>query len=228
MELKKVLQINSCSCGGSHRPNPKTWNLRLRQSRCPRRLLFRCMAQPEPWSLMRRIYQEENLNLPSQMNIGMVLAAAMRESKLDAASFTSNLKTLMILLPPLDDHILRLKPQIIAELVDNPSNIAVKLVQLRQMLPTADVGHIVSKRPMLLRDDEFDGVPAAIDRLTELFPQADIGKMVEYQPLMLVEDLDKVMEQLRRLLPNQDIVALLQRSPNIICSVAENRSLSIW
>lgn len=51
---------------------------------------------------------------------------------------------------------------------------------------------------MLLRDEEFNGVPAAIDRLQELFPDADIGRMVEYQPLMLVEDLNNVMEQLRR------------------------------
>lgn len=60
-------------------------------------------------------------------------------------------QTLMVLLPDLDDHIFRFKPQLIAELVENPSNIAVKLVKLRQLLPTADVAHIASKRSDLFQ-----------------------------------------------------------------------------
>lgn len=31
-----------------------------------------------------------------------------------------------------------------------------------------------------------------------------------------------------RLLPNEDIVAMVCRKPDLICSVTDNRSLSIW
>lgn len=55
-------------------------------------------------------------------------------------------QTLLLLLPKFDERILRWKPRIIAELVDDAPRVATKLVQLRQILPTADVYEIVLKR----------------------------------------------------------------------------------
>lgn len=52
----------------------------------------------------------------------------------------------MMLLPNVDERITRWKPQLIAELVDDTPRIATKLVQLRQILPAADVAQIVLKR----------------------------------------------------------------------------------
>jgi hypothetical protein len=51
---------------------------------------------------------------------------------------------------------------------------------------------------MLLLDEEFAAIPAAVTRLREVFPNADICSMVETQPLMLVEDVDEILAQLKR------------------------------
>lgn len=50
------------------------------------------MAQPEPWNMMRRMFVAEEMEFTGSMKIGLVMAAAIRESKLDEATFYSNLQ----------------------------------------------------------------------------------------------------------------------------------------
>ena len=53
-------------------------------------------------------------------------------------------------------------------------------------------------RPELLLDGEFQRLPAALEKLEAAFPDSDVGGMVAAQPLLLVEDIEVVIEELRR------------------------------
>ena len=54
------------------------------------------------------------------------------------------------------------------------------------------------RRPELLLDSEFERLPAALAKLAAAFPASDVGKMVAAQPLLLVEDIDIIIDELRR------------------------------
>ena len=56
-------------------------------------------------------------------------------------------------------------------------------------------------RPELLLDGEFQRLPAALEKLEAAFPNSDVGGMVAAQPLLLVEDIEVVIEELRRRAP---------------------------
>lgn len=55
------------------------------------------------------------------------------------------------------------------------------------------------RRPSLLLDPEWPGVPAAAARLQACYPDpADVARLVAAEPLLLAEDLDRVLAELER------------------------------
>jgi hypothetical protein len=57
-----------------------------------RRWRFTCMAQPDSWQLMGRMIPEGRIDFGDQAGIGVVIAAALRESKLEEGPFYSSLQ----------------------------------------------------------------------------------------------------------------------------------------
>ena len=69
---------------------------------------------------------------------------------------------------------------------------------------------ITGRRPELLLDGEFERLPAALAKLAAAFPASDVGKMVAAQPLLLVEDIDIIIDELRRCVPSRKTASVSQ------------------
>ncbi|PNW80289.1 hypothetical protein CHLRE_08g385600v5 [Chlamydomonas reinhardtii] len=130
----------------------------------------------------------------------LITSAASRMSGLEADVFDRQLQELLTLLPDLRDRLLSLSPAILVELAADTAGVALKLIQLREWFPAANLGMLLARRPTLLTAAEWGGVAAARDKLHAMFPEGGVDDLVTRQPLLLVEDVDELVGELERLL----------------------------
>ena len=111
------------------------------------------------------------------------------------------------------------------------------MLQLRALLPTqADAAAVLSARPSLLLDGEWERLPAGLDALLRRFSEGDVARLVHAEPSLLLEDVDGVLRELQRLVPAASggadplaaAAAILAANPSLATSCLRLRDLSIW
>ncbi|KAK9843763.1 hypothetical protein WJX81_005353 [Elliptochloris bilobata] len=184
------------------------------------------LQRPPPWTLLGRVVRVDHTRIAEPDALwGTTVIKAKGVSRLKSDHFTEALEVLLALLPGLSDRMRRMKPDLLARLCEDTNCVAARLVQLKSLFPEGtDVEQLVTNRPDLLLDGEFQRLPAALAKLEAAFPNSDVGGMVAAQPLLLVEDINLVIEELRRLLPKRDPIALLSDFPHVALSA----SLQDW
>lgn len=70
----------------------------------------------------------------------------------------ADLQELVLLLPDLASQLPSLHPKTLAVLAADTAGVAQKLIWLRLLFPSADVSQMISRRPTLLLDEEFEQV----------------------------------------------------------------------
>ncbi|DBA70406.1 TPA: hypothetical protein ACH3X2_011820 [Trebouxia sp. C0005] len=138
------------------------------------------------------------------------------------------LKELQDLLPDLAGRWQKLQPQILLLMTADTSIVAVRLLQLKMWFPEANVSTMVSQRPTLVLDEEFNGIPAAMKVLQHWFAADAIDHMVQEEPLFLVEDVESAISSLNRWMSTTNGAHKLQRHPHLLLSLVPNRKLSLW
>lgn len=74
------------------------------------------------------------------------------------ATGAADLQELVLLLPDLASQLPGLHPKTLAVLAADIRGVAQKLIRLRLLFPSADVSQMISRRPTLLLDEEFEQV----------------------------------------------------------------------
>ncbi|KAK9810394.1 hypothetical protein WJX72_009951 [[Myrmecia] bisecta] len=164
---------------------------------------------------MGRVVQEDQL-LSDDRLAELLVAVSARASALAEETFLANLQALVTLLPDLKDRLLRLQSKLLVALVEDVPQAGRRLIELKGMLPMANVSAIVVSRPALLLDEEFNAIPGAVAQLRSLFNDKDLSRMVESQPLLLVEDITAIIQQLESLMPGVDVGERLKKYPNTV------------
>ncbi|PNH09190.1 Cyclin-dependent kinase 3 [Tetrabaena socialis] len=141
---------------------------------------------------MGRMVPADRIALSGPQKQVLIVSAAARMSGLDTEAFDVQVQELLTLLPDLRERLLSLKPSILVELCLDTRGVAIKLIQLRELFPEANVSALVSRRPTLLTDGEWPGVVAAHAKLHSMFPEGGVCQMVTQQPLLLVEEVDEL------------------------------------
>lgn len=112
--------------------------------------------------------------------------------------FREKLTTLVTLMPFLKSKFPRMKPKLIAALADNTSNIARRMIALKDILPPkTDITAVLAERPSLVLDQEYHTVPRSLHKMKRHYSDDDIAEMIMREPLLLVVDIDKVVEDLK-------------------------------
>ena len=108
-------------------------------------------------------------------------SAAARASGLPYEDFEARLQRLLTLLPFLQPRIPRMQPRLLAALAADPEGLASRLIQLKVLLPAADVGAIVTQRPSLLLLPEAAAAAATATSviLMAATPEAPAGSASE-------------------------------------------------
>ena len=108
------------------------------------------------------------------------------------------LQRLLTLMPFLQRRLLRIQPKLLAALAADPDLIAARLIQLKTLLPAADVAAVAGQRPSLLLDAEWQRVPVAVSQLLARYSEEEAAFLASREPLLLAEDVEAVLAELAR------------------------------
>lgn len=96
--------------------------------------------------------------------------------KMSEEELDSNLASLQQLLPDLTKKMRVMKPELIAKLAASPDELAVKLIQLKQIFPLADTAKLVCSELSLVLSADLDSVAASARELRDMLPDVNVDK----------------------------------------------------
>mmetsp|Transcript_37030 Transcript_37030/g.104564 ORF Transcript_37030/g.104564 Transcript_37030/m.104564 type:complete len:143 (-) Transcript_37030:268-696(-) len=119
----------------------------------------------------------------------------------------------------------RLTPAVLSVLTKDLTEVARKLVQLKNVFPAANLDAMVSAYPQILdREPEQLGREAA--KVAEILGVEEMDSLVEEYPRILdAEAVLEAMEMLRALIPGSDPRKLLASEPTMMSRLERGRKL---
>ena len=101
---------------------------------------------------------------------------AAEKLKVSEEAFSQKLEALQHLLPGLLTKVAVMGPDRLAQLAANPSQLAQKLVRLKQIFPQADTSRMVAHQMSLVLKDDLEKIAAAADELRSILPTVNVDK----------------------------------------------------
>ncbi|CAD7696886.1 unnamed protein product [Ostreobium quekettii] len=175
-------------------------------------------ASSAPWMLMGRVVGEASVPLGNDGVMALRLRDARAKLGLSEEGLAGRIEALLNLIPDLQSRVERLPQDILCGLLQDLEGTASKMVILTRLLPDANISLIVAQCPHLLFDSTFKGLPDQLDRLQTCLSldKVSMGSMLEQNPRLLLCDVEAVMEDLVRLMPNHDPAQVLQQNPSML------------
>lgn len=183
-------------------------------------------GQKMPWQLSWQ-RNERTLKFTDAINEHMVKGFAVKELHISEDEMEHRLQQLSLLLPDLAAKISVMKPKAVAYFAADTNRLALALVELKRLFPTADVANMVVKQPALLIERSPQELAVAAEKLRELLPRFDIDWLLERHPQIAL-DVDTFAETLaeaQRMMPNQDVMHTLAHNPNMIFGFERRASM---
>ncbi|MEW5301569.1 MAG: hypothetical protein WDW36_004422 [Sanguina aurantia] len=181
--------------------------------------------QSQPWELGYQV-SERNTAWNSDLRLRLIKRFAADELDISEPELEDRLSQLAVLLPDLHSRLAAAPPQLVAKLAGSLPEVAKRLMTLKELFPTANVSTMVSNRLSLLYEDSMERVAAASVQLTVLLPGLHIDRLVQSHPLLLdVQSLEVALEDARRMMPGQDVVAMMGSNPGLILSLVKGKNL---
>lgn len=87
-----------------------------------------------------------------------------------------NLQQVQQLLPNLGSKLKVMSPDIIVQLAANPDELAMKLVQLKQIFPEADTSRLVCSQLSLVLSANLNSVAASAAELRHILPNVNVDR----------------------------------------------------
>ncbi len=93
------------------------------------------------------------------------------------AEMEVRLQQLAEVLPDIVPRLSTMKPETVAQLAAEPQQLAEKLLQLKALLPEANAGQMIARRPSLALSEDLQGdVAERVAQLRELLPGAAVDR----------------------------------------------------
>lgn len=86
----------------------------------------------------------------------------------------------------------------LAALVNDVDSVSSRVIELKILLPDSNVESIVSQRPSILLDNEWNLIEGNLNKLRKHYKEEDISRMVAVEPVLLVEDIEEILKELSR------------------------------
>jgi hypothetical protein len=181
-------------------PSPTT-NYNVNSTTSANTILSSTSKNVAPWALMGRMIQEDTIRpLMSQDSIqqGLIRSAAAQASNLELEDFKTRLADLLIIMPFLQQRLVRMKPALLAALATDVAKTAERMINLKNMLDGANIESILSQRPSLVLDEDWPKIPLALTSLRKYYDDVAIAEMASQEPILLVENVDSILRELER------------------------------
>lgn len=168
-----------------------------------------------PWSFLFQC-NERYLQWDDSATRQLIKLHVARKLDKDVVWVDGKLDELAVLLPDMVGKLERMRADLVLQLVADTDGVARKLVALRSVVPTANLSDMFSRNPSLLLEITVEQVQVQVDALRAALPGVDVEKLLDREPLLLRADIRAVLDDIRRILPNADPVAVLLKDPTIV------------
>ncbi|KAF5840096.1 hypothetical protein DUNSADRAFT_17831 [Dunaliella salina] len=131
------------------------------------------------------------------------------------------LHELGLLVPDMVGKLTRTRADILLKLTSDLPATTAKLLGLRDLFPGINVSLLVSRWPYLLSDYELPEVAARLDEMRKTLPGVRVEALVDLEPQIMKVDLNEVLQNIRRILPNRDPVPVLLAQPQMVLDMQQ-------
>lgn len=126
------------------------------------------------------------------------------------------LQQLQQLLPGLQHQLPSMEPRVVAQMAQDVTAVAARLLQLRALFPGADAFKMALREPFLVYGSTIFRLQRAAAELRKLLPGMDIDRLVEDHPSLLdVKTLRKAIREFQRAEPSLDLQQALAVDPSM-------------
>jgi len=133
----------------------------------------------------------------------------------------ARLAELGTLVPDMVARMDRTRADILLAMVSDTSATMSKLMAMRDLLPGVNVSLLVSRWPQIMLDYTPESLKARLDDMRRVLPGVRVEALVDLEPMMLKADLDKVLANIRRIMPGHDPVAVLLAQPAMVLDMQQ-------
>lgn len=138
-----------------------------------------------PWTLTFDL-KERDTQWTEENQARLVRIVAGYQLNLATEEVERRLDELSVLLPQVAVRCAYIKPSTLAELLRDPAALVARLLQLRQLMPGADISALAAAEPELLLLRDVAAIQADLARLRQLLGDgAEIDGLVQQQPQFL-------------------------------------------
>ncbi|QDZ22049.1 hypothetical protein HOP50_06g45910 [Chloropicon primus] len=180
-------------------------------------------------SLGNIVDADEDFLEPAGWNDDSKLALAVecvaRELGVEEDHVRRRLVLLQKLVPDLKPKLKTMKVGDIARLAVKCKTIPHDLLKLKEIFPRANVSRLVASNPTILYED-MGFVEKKAERLKALLKTDDVDRAVELNPIFLdLQQVEFAIEEIKRLMPNEDACVYLIRNPSILYSTQARENI---
>lgn len=171
---------------------------------------------------------ERNLVWSDDLKLRLIKRIAAEECHIEEEEMDSRLAVLLTLLPGLEAKLASAPPKMIAKMAADPSNVASRLLRMKEIFPDADLSKMVNGRLSLLLDDDLslDEISEAADALRESLPSIKTDVFASLFPQVLdKEDFLMAVEDFKRIMPDRDLALQLRTEPSLILQLMKGKNL---
>lgn len=169
---------------------------------------------------------ERNVMWNDDLKLRLIKRIAADELGLSDAELEGRLQQLGALLPGLEARLAKAPAKLVARLAANTGEVALRLLQLKETFPQADLSLMINNRLTLLLDDDLVHVAAAAGRLRQLLPDINVDRFAQTFPVVLdVECFEMALEDARRIMPGIDVTQMLRANPDVILSLVKGKNM---
>ncbi|KAL6773921.1 hypothetical protein ACKKBG_A23055 [Auxenochlorella protothecoides x Auxenochlorella symbiontica] len=172
----------------------------------------------DPWGFYYQV-AERNLVWSEDLTARLLKAAVAAGLGLEEEEVEQRLGRLTCYLPDLVHKLPRMRAPLVQALVERVDEIPGRVLELRQVLPRANLGRMLADHPGVVLSWSARGLQDAVLRLEALLPGIDVERVIAEFPVYLdVEGVQDAIREAERLLPGYDVRAAMARDPEVIHS----------
>lgn len=176
------------------------------------------------WTLMGRVTQQGRLfEDKHDLKVQFKLKLVQSDLRLEEDEVLERLSILVQLLPGFEARILAIQGRLLVALLQDVDLVALRMIELKGMLPDCDVGKVLLSRPSLVLDGEWECVPGALAALLDALDhdRRAVAQVVEQQPALLAEDIPLLLQELQRLMGTtpEGAAKYLRQFPDVVLSL---------
>ncbi|GAX73212.1 hypothetical protein CEUSTIGMA_g665.t1 [Chlamydomonas eustigma] len=181
--------------------------------------------QAGPWKMSWQM-SERNMTWSNDLKIRLIKQVASEKLGLSVHEMDIRLSQLFNILPGLEPRLAAAPPDLVARLASQTTEVAVRVLRLKDIFPTANITAMLSNRLSLLLEDDIALIEETSQKLRARLPAFDVDRFVQDYPVVLDYDaFETAMQDAQRLMPTMDATELLRRDPDVILSLLKGKHM---